>query len=52
VLNLSNADWRRMSDASWRTATGFGWDDASDLFERALLRTIQRARREELVALP
>jgi glycosyltransferase involved in cell wall biosynthesis len=52
VLQLPDAEWRRMSDAAWRTATGFGWDEASDLFERALLRTIQRARREELVALP
>jgi glycosyltransferase involved in cell wall biosynthesis len=48
VLSLPSADWKRMSDAAYRTATGFTWDDATDLFERALEFTIERNKRGEL----
>ena len=48
VLTLSNDDWKRMSDAAYRTATHFTWDDATDLFEQALHRAIERTRRGQL----
>jgi glycosyltransferase involved in cell wall biosynthesis len=45
VLNLSDEAWQSMSCAALRTATRFTWDDATDLFERALQAAIERARR-------
>lgn len=38
VLRLPDADWRAMSDAALATVRGYSWDDATDLFEAALLR--------------
>ena len=35
VLNLSQGEWKRMSDAAHHTASHFSWDDATDLFEQA-----------------
>jgi glycosyltransferase involved in cell wall biosynthesis len=48
VLRLPKADWRKMSDAAYETATRYTWDDATDLFEAALLRTIERNELGEL----
>lgn len=45
VLRLSPRRWRLMSDAAYRTATRFTWDDATDLFEGALERALERSRR-------
>jgi glycosyltransferase involved in cell wall biosynthesis len=45
VLNLPADRWRQMSDAAYRTATSFSWDDATDLFEKALELAIERNRR-------
>jgi glycosyltransferase involved in cell wall biosynthesis len=39
VLTLSEPAWRRMSDAALATAERFTWEDATDRFEEALLRT-------------
>jgi glycosyltransferase involved in cell wall biosynthesis len=39
---LPETDWRSMSDAAHATATRYTWDDATDLFEAALLRTAGR----------
>lgn len=36
VLDLPEADWRRMSDAALARATSYTWDDAAALFEKAL----------------
>lgn len=44
VLSLSDANWRSMSDAAYRTAVDFTWDDATDLFELALIRAIERVK--------
>jgi glycosyltransferase involved in cell wall biosynthesis len=52
VLNLSDDQWRRMSDAAYRTATSFSWDEATTLFERALKLAIERNRRGELADRP
>jgi glycosyltransferase involved in cell wall biosynthesis len=48
VLSLPEEEWRKMSDAAYRTATRFTWDDATDLFEKALELAIERNRRGEL----
>lgn len=48
VLNLPQEEWKRMSEAAYRTATRYTWDDATDLFERALELAIARKRRGEL----
>ncbi len=37
VLRLTDAEWRAMSDAAYATATRYTWDDATDLFEAALV---------------
>jgi glycosyltransferase involved in cell wall biosynthesis len=50
VLNLPDSEWMRMSDAAHQTASRFTWDDATDLFERALHRAIERTHRGELSA--
>jgi glycosyltransferase involved in cell wall biosynthesis len=42
VLNLSDSGWKAMSDAAYRTAVRFTWEDATDLFEAALQRAIER----------
>jgi glycosyltransferase involved in cell wall biosynthesis len=44
VLNLTQNEWTKISDAAYGTATSFTWDDATDLFERALELTIERDR--------
>ena len=48
VLNLPEGDWKRMSDAALKTATRFSWDDATELFEKALEFAIVRRERGEL----
>ena len=44
VLTLSEPAWKRMSDAALATAQRFAWEDATDLFEDALLRTAGNVR--------
>ena len=48
VLKLPEDKWKQMSDAAYRTATRFTWDDATDMFERALEFAIERSKRGEL----
>jgi glycosyltransferase involved in cell wall biosynthesis len=38
VASLSDADWHALSDAARATVTGYTWDDATALFEQALLK--------------
>jgi glycosyltransferase involved in cell wall biosynthesis len=38
IARLDDGAWRRMSDAALATTTQYSWDDATDLFEAALLR--------------
>ena len=47
VLNLPQEEWKQMSEAAYRTATGYTWEDATDLFEQALQVAIERNRRGE-----
>lgn len=44
VLHQPEAQWKAMSDAAYATATRYTWDDATDLFERALETAIDRSR--------
>jgi glycosyltransferase involved in cell wall biosynthesis len=37
LCSLSDAEWRVLSDAAYATATQYNWDDATTLFEKALL---------------
>jgi glycosyltransferase involved in cell wall biosynthesis len=48
VLRLPNEEWRKMSDAAYATATQYTWDDATDLFEAALYRAVERNELGEL----
>jgi glycosyltransferase involved in cell wall biosynthesis len=43
VLCLDDARWRVMSDAALATATRYTWDDATDLFEAAIMRAARRS---------
>ncbi len=43
VLAMPEATWRAMSQAAHATATGYSWDDAAALLERALLLAIERS---------
>ena len=36
ILQLDQSAWRRMSDAALMTASGYTWDDATELLEAAL----------------
>jgi glycosyltransferase involved in cell wall biosynthesis len=36
VLEMNNADWRKMSEAAYETASRYSWDDATTLLENAL----------------
>jgi glycosyltransferase involved in cell wall biosynthesis len=42
VLKMSPEEWTKMSNAAYGTATSFTWDDATDLFEKALELAIER----------
>jgi glycosyltransferase involved in cell wall biosynthesis len=44
IVNLPEHDWRQMSDIAHDTATRYMWDDATNLFEAALQRAIDRSR--------
>lgn len=48
VLRLPDDEWRKMSDAAYSKAISFNWDDATDLFEKALVLAIERNKRGDL----
>jgi glycosyltransferase involved in cell wall biosynthesis len=45
VLSQSPEDWKRMSDAAFEIAQSYSWDDATDLFERALMTAAGRKKK-------
>lgn len=49
ILTLDPEAWKSMSDAAYRTAHRFTWNDAADLFELALHRAVERAKRGEFL---
>jgi glycosyltransferase involved in cell wall biosynthesis len=42
ICQLSDAEWRAMSDAALAEVTNYTWEDATDLFEAALYTAIER----------
>lgn len=50
VLSLSQEDWQAMSDAAYAVATGYTWDDATRLFEKALYTAIHKEMSNPQVA--
>lgn len=49
IGNLSDSEWRSMSDKAYSTATRYTWDHATDLFESALYTAVERSKRGEPV---
>jgi len=41
VAQMSEAEWKQMSDAAHATATRYTWNDATDLFEAGLRRAME-----------
>ena len=48
ICQMSESDWKLMSDAAYETATSYTWDDAAQLFEQALYKAIERTKKGEL----
>ena len=44
MVALSESEWRAMSDAAHATASKYTWDEATDLFERALRQAIVKSK--------
>lgn len=51
ILGLPDADWRKMSQAAWETVADYSWERSTDLFEAALRRARERARRGEIAGI-
>jgi glycosyltransferase involved in cell wall biosynthesis len=51
ICKLSDAEWRAMSDAAYAKATGYTWDDATELFEVALHTAIDPGQRGDFLGL-
>lgn len=49
IYELSDSEWRRISDTAYAQATSYTWDDATDLFEEALHTAIERWRRGDFL---
>ena len=47
ILDLPDAEWRRMSDAALATARRRNWEDATDQLERVLARVMDDAAAQE-----
>ncbi|MCG8587333.1 MAG: glycosyltransferase family 4 protein [Pirellulales bacterium] len=43
IIRMSPKRWREMSDAAYETVRAYSWDDATDLFEHALVHATERA---------
>ena len=50
IVNMSNEQWKKMSDVAYKTATSYTWDDATDLFEEAIYTAIERTKNGDLKA--
>ena len=48
MCQLGDREWRSMSDAAHAKATGYTWDDATELFEKALYTAIERSSRGDV----
>ena len=52
IAAMDDDAWRRMSDAALATATRYTWDDATDLFEKALTEIARSEAQTNPVRLP
>lgn len=52
VCRMDDASWRALSDGAYQKASQYTWDDATDLFEAALLRAVSRAPHPEHTGAP
>jgi glycosyltransferase involved in cell wall biosynthesis len=50
VLTLTEGAWAKMSEAAQSTAHHYTWDDATDLFEEALIAAVERHKLDDLAA--
>jgi glycosyltransferase involved in cell wall biosynthesis len=50
IAAMPDAAWREMSERAHITAAHYTWDDATDRFELALRKTIERSRSGDLAA--
>jgi glycosyltransferase involved in cell wall biosynthesis len=49
VLSMTDNEWRGLSEAAYATVSGFTWDDATALFESALVKAIEQSRQRHPV---
>ncbi len=49
VLNLSDEEWKQMSDASYRISLEFDWDRSAEILESTLLADLARSTEGEQV---
>ncbi|HIK38764.1 MAG: glycosyltransferase family 4 protein [Geminocystis sp.] len=48
IVQMSQQEWQKMSSLAYKTATSYTWDEAAELFEKALCRAIERTRKGEI----
>jgi glycosyltransferase involved in cell wall biosynthesis len=47
ICQLSEADWKALSDRAYETVVGYTWEDATDRFEAGLHTAIDRSKRND-----
>lgn len=52
IHDMSKAEWGALSERAYQTAAKNNWDDATDLFEQALMNAVSRAERNEIAGGP
>lgn len=50
ICQLSDAEWRVISNAAYTTVTQYTWDDATELFEAGLYTAIDRQKRGDFLS--
>jgi glycosyltransferase involved in cell wall biosynthesis len=45
LVEMTDSQWRELSDAAYRTATAYSWDNATDRFEQAVRSVTKRLSR-------
>ena len=43
IVRLPSAQWKTMSETAYKTATQYSWDDATNLFEAALKKSVEKS---------
>ena len=46
ICSFSHSQWQLMSEKAYSKATSYSWEDATDLFEAALLTAIERGTKD------